>query len=249
MEHLNLAIGHRNNLRERFAISKKSLKDHELIEMLLFLAIPRRNTRNLAKLLLKKFGSLRDVLNADENQLISIDGIGNRTVEVIQLFHEMITRVMRDDTKAKLVKLDRLAAVEKYCKTRLGHLTHEEMLVLFLNNSMRLIGEDIINVGNQSEIRVYKNIVITKTTQNGASGIIIVHNHPSGDPNPSKADIEVTASLKDILEKVDIRLYDHLIVTRSQSFSFSKEGLLGVSSVLPSGSCQRRKCQKPRNQD
>jgi DNA repair protein RadC len=80
---------------------------------------------------------------------------------------------------------------------------------------------------------VYKNIIITKVTQNGASGIIIVHNHPSGNPSPSRADIEVTASLKDVLERVDIKLYDHLIVTRGQSFSFSREGLLGSMTDPP----------------
>jgi DNA repair protein RadC len=214
-------------MRERFAMAKKSLGDYELLEMLLFLAIPRKNTRDLAKMLMKKFGSLREVLNADENQLTSLDGIGSRAVEVIELFHEMIVRVERDDIGTRpIIRLDRLRAVEKYCRARLGYLTHEEMLVLFLSSSMGLMGEEIVNVGNQSEIRVYKNIIITRATQNGASGIIVVHNHPSDNPQPSEADIEVTAGLRDILEKVGLKLHDHLIVTRNHSFSFSREGLL-----------------------
>jgi DNA repair protein RadC len=219
-------INHRQNVRDRLMVSRKSLKDYELLEMLLFLAIPRRDTRGIAKLLMKKFGSLSNVLNADRDQLMGIDGIGTGTVSTMQLFHEILLRVMRDDLEKGVTKLDKPKTIEKYCRIRIGHLVHEEVLALFLNGSMRLVAEDVINSGNYSETKLYKNILITKATQNGATGIILVHNHPSGNSAPSAADIQITESLRDILDEVGIRLIDHIIVTRRKSFSFRSAGLL-----------------------
>jgi DNA repair protein RadC len=218
---------HRQNVRDRFMTSSDSLRDYELLEMLLFLAIPRRDTRTIAKILMNKFGSLEDVMNADRDQLMGTDGIGINTVSTLHLFHEVLMRMMRDDIKkSKSINLDKLKSVKKYCRVRIGHLVHEEVLALFLNGSMKLVAEDIINTGNYSETKLYKNILITKATQNGATGIILAHNHPSGDPKPSEADIITTGNLRNILGEVGIELLDHLIVTHSKVFSFLAAGLL-----------------------
>lgn len=219
-------MSHRQNLRQKFLISQKSLKDYEILEMLLFLAIPRRDTRQMAKHLMLRFGSLSNVLNADKDQLISINGIGSGTVFILQLIHEVLCRAILEDIKVKPIKMDGLDKVEKYCKVRIGHLVHEEMLVLFLNNRMCLITEEVVNTGNHNEVKMYKNIIISKATQNGASGIILAHNHPSGNPEPSISDARITRDLENILYQLELRLYDHIIVSKNDIFSFSKAGLL-----------------------
>lgn len=219
-------MSHRQNLRQKFLISQKSLKDYEILEMLLFLAIPRRDTRQMAKHLMLRFGSLSNVLNADKDQLISINGIGSGTVFILQLIHEVLCRAILEDIKVKPIKMDGLDKVEKYCKVRIGHLVHEEMLVLFLNNRMCLITEEVVNTGNHNEVKMYKNIIISKATQNGASGIILAHNHPSGNPEPSISDTRITRDLENILYQLELRLYDHIIVSKNDIFSFSKAGLL-----------------------
>lgn len=219
-------MSHRQNLRQKFLISQKALKDYEILEMLLFLAIPRRDTKQIAKHLMSRFGSLCNVLNADKDQLMSIDGIGDGTVVTLQLIHEILCRAMLEDIKVKPIKIDSLGKVEKYCKVRIGHLVHEEMLVLFLDSRMCLITEEVINTGNHNEVKIYKNIIISKATQNGASGIILAHNHPSGNPEPSISDAKITKELENILYQLELRLYDHVIVSKNDVFSFNKAGLL-----------------------
>jgi DNA repair protein RadC len=215
---------HRENVRNRFMISAGSLGDYELLEMLLFLAIPRKDTKALAKALLEKFGSLGSVLNADRDRLMDMRGLGKAVSTTVQLFHELVLRMLRDDVRDK--NIEPLRSLEKYCRIRIGHLVHEEVLALFLNGSLELVAEDIINSGDWSETKIYSNILITRATQNGARSIILAHNHPSGDPNPSRVDLETTRNLNDLLVRVGLELLDHLIVTPSKSFSFSGAGLL-----------------------
>lgn len=219
-------MSHRQNLRQKFLISQKSLKDYEILEMLLFLAIPRRDTKQIAKHLMSRFGSLSNVLNADKDQLMSIDWIGSGTIVTLQLIHEILCRTMLEDIRIKPIKMDSLSKVEKYCKVRIGHLVREEMLVLFLDSRMCLITEEIINTGNHNEVKLYKNIIIAKATQNGASGIILAHNHPSGNPEPSISDVKITKDLENILYQLELRLYDHIVVSKNDIFSFNRVGLL-----------------------
>ncbi len=217
---------HRQNLRRRFLISKESLPDYELLEMLLFFAIPRKDTKPLAKMLLKKFGNLDGVINADKDQLLSIDGVGEATINMLQLIHEILVRISLEDIKKHRLVLDNSDKVEKYCRTRIGHMVKEEMLVLFFNGAMELINEEIVNTGNHSEVKVYKNMIVTKATQNGAFGVILVHNHPSSNFEPSLSDIKITKELKVLLDQLELRLFDHIIVFCKGSFSFSKNKLI-----------------------
>ena len=121
--------------------------------------------------------------------------------------------------------------VEKYCRTKIGYKIKEEMLVLFFNGEMELVNEEIVNTGNHFEVRMYKNIIITKATQNGACGIILSHNHPSGNYEPSISDIKLTKSLKEILDQTELKLFDHIIVSNKGSYSFRKNKLV-VDDVL-----------------
>lgn len=223
---------HRQNLRKRFSISKESLPDYELLEMLLFLAIPRKDTKQLAKILLKKFHNLDGVINADKDQLLSIDGVGEATINVLQLIHEIFVRISIEEIKKHRLVLDNSDKVEKYCRTRIGHMVKEEMLVLFFNGEMELVNEEIVNTGNHSEVKVYKNIIVTKATQNGACGVILVHNHPSGNCEPSLADIKITKELKKVLDQLELRLFDHIIVSNQSSFSFQRSKLIVDNFLL-----------------
>jgi DNA repair protein RadC len=223
-----LLEGHREKMRARFMISSESLADYELLEMLLFLAIPRKDTRTLAKLLMEKFGSLSAVLNGDRDQLKTLDGIGDGVISTLQLFHEIILRIMKGgltDSK-KLINLSKAKNLERYCMAKLGHLVHEEVMALFLSGSMKLLGEEILNSGDSSEVKLYSSILITRATQHGAQRIVLAHNHPSGNSTPSEADINITGNISAILRSVGFKLVDHLIVTRSQCFSFRKIGVL-----------------------
>lgn len=221
-------MSHRQDLREEFNISRESLRDYEILEMLLFFAIPRRDTRKIAKELLKKFGSLDGVINADGEQLLSIGGLGKKTAHLLQLLGEIFRRILLKDLKKKpLPKIDTIGKVRRYCKTRIGHLTHEEMLVLFTNGRMNLVAEEILAKGDCSEVKIYKNTLLMRLIQNGARGIILVHNHPSGNPKPSPADIKITKDLNELLTRLDIRLHDHIIVSGGDKFfSFAAAGML-----------------------
>jgi DNA repair protein RadC len=217
---------HRKNMRGKFAKSECSPGDYELLEMFLFLPIPRKNTREIAKNLLRKFGNLNNVMNADRDRLLDVDGLGEVAVHSLRLFHEITLRISRAKLKESIVNLDRLAKVVKYCKIRLGHIPREETLALFLNNSMKLVGEASINIGTRSGVAISKSLLIARAELNGAAGVIIAHNHPSGNPNPSVEDLETTEEIRSVLESVGLKLVDHIIVAENKSFSFSSSGLL-----------------------
>jgi DNA repair protein RadC len=223
-----LLEGHRGKMRARFMISGESLADYELLEMLLFLAIPRKDTRTMAKLLMEKFGSLSGVLNGDRDQLKTLDGIGDGVICTLQLVHEIILRIMKGGLTEgnKPISLARAKNLERYCMAKLGHLVHEEVMALFLSGSMKLLGEEILSSGNSSEVKLYSSILITRATQNGARRVVLAHNHPSGNFMPSEADISITGNISAILRSVGLKLVDHLIVTRSRCFSFRRIGVL-----------------------
>lgn len=218
--------GHRQRIRERFTISQKSIPDYELLEMLLFLAFPRKDTKELSKILFKKFGNLQAIINADIEQLKDVKGIGESAIFIIRLFHEIHLRILKDNIFNKEIKLNSTEAVEKYCKASMGNLTHEQVLALFINNSSNLVAEEVINVGNVDEAKVCKNILISKATQNGAVGVILVHNHPSGSAKPSAEDKLLTLDIQRTLRQVDISLLDHIIVSKKETFSFSRNNLI-----------------------
>lgn len=219
-------LGHRQRLRERFLISQKSIPDYELLEMLLFLAFPRKDTKNLAKLLLNKFKNLENIFNADNGQLKSINGIGDGVVHIIKLVQELHLRILKEKIDNTEIKLSNIQSVKQYCKSKIGFLVNEKILVLFLNNSSILIAEEIISFGDSNKTMLSTSSLISKANQNGAIAIILVHNHPSGDPNPSIQDIDMTKNLEKILFQVGIKLLDHIIVSKNKSFSFYESNLL-----------------------
>lgn len=228
----NLNAGHRQRCREKFVSCRDSMKDYELIEMILFLAFPRRDTKNVAKILMDKFKNITNLINADIDQLKSVDGIGDSVICVLKLFQEVHLRMLKENIEEDNIKLNSTENVVKYCKSKIGHLVHEEVLILFIDNSGNLVYEDIISSGNADEVNVYKNLIITKATQNGACGIIMVHNHPSGSAKPSQADIELTTEMYKLLQQVNMSLVDHVIVSRNDIYSFVERGMINKIRLL-----------------
>lgn len=222
----NLNAGHRQRCREKFVSCRDSMKDYELIEMILFFAFPRKDTKNIAKILMDKFKNITNLINADVDQLKSVNGIGDSVICVLKLFQEVHLRMLKENIEEDDIKLNSIANVVKYCKSKIGHLVHEEVLILFIDNSGNLVYEDVISSGSVNEVNVYKNLIITKATQNGACGIIMVHNHPSGNSKPSQADIELTAEMYKLLKQVKMDLVDHIIVSRNDIYSFVERGMM-----------------------
>lgn len=229
----NLNIGHRQRLREKFISSKESLEDYELLEILLFSSNSRKDTRETAKKLINSFGSLNDVFNARIEDLQQISNIGLSNAITLKTMREVINRILKYDIKQqKSIQLNNLTKVEEYCKLSIGHSRNEVIKILFLNSKLALVKDEIIGNGNINEVKLYKNILIAKATQYGCTNIILVHNHPTNDVNPSVADIRLTIELKELLNMVEMNLIDHIIVSKDYSFSMAKEGLMNKQKAL-----------------
>jgi DNA repair protein RadC len=238
-------LGHRQRLRERFVISRDSLPDYEIIEMLLFLVFSRRDTKTLAKILLNKFGSLGGVINADENQLKGVEGIGENTVVTLKLLQEIYLRMLRSELRTNnetdneinnetnneniispKPKLNDPKIIREFCRTKIGSLPQEHVLILFLNNSGILVADEIMNTGSTDEVGISKGAIVSKAVINGSNAIVLSHNHPSGNPTPTREDKILTTNLKKFLQEASIRLLDHVIVSTEKTYSFARSGIL-----------------------
>lgn len=226
MEKKNLNVGHRKRLREKFLISPESLKDYELLEMLLFISNPRKDTKLLSKELLEHFGNLNNVLNATNEEFSNIENFSVANIASIKCVKEIINRFLKNQIKKEKIRLNNIDKVELYCRSTIGSSKNEHIKALFLNTRFELVKDEILNNGNNQEVKLYKNILITKATQYGCSNIILTHNHPSGDPSPSANDIDLTIEIQELLKMVDMQLLDHIIVSNEKTFSMGKNGLL-----------------------
>lgn len=227
MKKVNLNAGHRIRMREKFVETPNSLYDYELLEMFLYSRNAVKDTRLVAKQLLYDYGNLHNIINADLEELTKVDGIGYATAVQIKLFKELLNRVLQIELKEKPIELNNLVKVQKYCQTRIGDLKQEVIQVLYVNNQLNLLTDEILNNGTNKQVVVNKLKLLTKADIYGASKIILAHNHPSGDPTPSIQDIELTKSLNKLLKQFDIDLIEHVVVSKSKTFSMHKNNLLG----------------------
>ncbi len=218
--------GHRERLRERFRKGgPDSLHDYELLELVLFQAKPRGDVKPLAKDLLKTFGSFAAVVSADRNRLLEVPGVGPSTVDVLKVIQAASHAFMRD----QLVKgpvIGSWQALLEYCQASMGYNREEQFRILFLDRKNQLIADEVQQTGTVDHTPVYPREVVKRALDLGASAIIMVHNHPSGDPTPSKADIQITRDVRDAVKAVDIALHDHLVVCRDSHASFKSLGYL-----------------------
>jgi DNA repair protein RadC len=218
--------GHRQRLRERFLRTKgRDLADYELIELLLFTAMPRRDVKPIAKALLKRFGSFSAVLGTNATELQKVDGIGEVAAVSLLAVRQAAERLLQDDVMNQPV-LGNWQSLMDYCRVAMGHKTTEQFRVLFLNRKNILIADELQQEGTIDHTPVYPREVIKRALDLGASALILVHNHPSGDPTPSQSDIQMTRELQGAGEKLSISLHDHIVVSRSGNTSFKTLGLL-----------------------
>ena len=207
--------GHRERLRERFhAAGPESLSDYELLEMALFPALPRRDTKPLAKALLKTFGSFAEVIHAPVARLREIDGIGEASINQIKLLAAAANRVAKGEIRRK-VALSSWNDVIDYCRTGMAFADKEQFRLLFLDKRNQLISDEIQQTGTVDHTPVYPREVIKRALELSATALILVHNHPSGDPTPSQADIQMTKAIVDIATPLGISVHDHIIVGKN----------------------------------
>ncbi|EJF82221.1 RadC family protein [Bartonella doshiae] len=218
--------GHRERLRKRYLQSKgNAIEDYEYLELLLFRTIPRANTKPLAKSLIAHFGSLADVLGADIRRLQEIQGCGPATATDLKIISDVAARLVR----AELFKRDIFSSWDQvlaYCKIVMAHEMREQFRILFLDKKHGLLSDEVQQTGTIDHTPVYPREVISRALQLSASGLILVHNHPSGDTTPSQADISMTLRLKDAANALGIIVHDHLIIGRNGYTSLKKERLM-----------------------
>jgi DNA repair protein RadC len=218
--------GHRQRLRDRFlATGGDGMPDYELLEMLLTQAIPRRDVKPLAKDLLARFGSFAGVIAADPERLLAVSGMGESAVAALKVVRAAAVRLLQQETMGRDVigSWDKLV---DYCRAAMAHETVEQLRLLFLDRKNALIADEVQQRGTVDHTPVYVREVVKRALELGASALIIVHTHPSGDPTPSRGDIEMTQQVKDALDKIGIALHDHVVIGRHGHESFRAKGLL-----------------------
>jgi len=217
--------GHRERLRQRFLKAPESLADYEVLEMILFNAISRHDTKPLAKALIDKFGGLSEVLNAEAARLLEVSGIKDRAVTELRLAREAGLRLTQANIKKKDI-IGSWAALLDYCTAAMAHNPVEQFRILFLDRKNHLIADEVQQKGTIDHTPVYPREVAKRALELNASALILVHNHPSGDPTPSNADIEMTKRIVETAKPLGIEVHDHLVVGKGRHASFRSLGLI-----------------------
>lgn len=219
-------IGHRKRLRARFLkTGSESLHDYELIELLLFGAIPRGDVKPLAKRLITTFGSFAEVISADARTLALEDGLGEAAVCALKIAQAGAIRLAQEQVMNKPV-LSSWQMLLDYCRASMAYHGVEQFRLLYLNRKNVLIADELQQRGTIDHTPVYPREVIKRALELEASALIMVHNHPSGDTTPSPADIDMTKRIKSIARPLSIEIHDHVIVSRKGYYSFKSTGLL-----------------------
>ncbi|MEM9278010.1 MAG: DNA repair protein RadC [Pseudomonadota bacterium] len=210
----NHARGHRARVKQKFKEhGAAGLADYEMLELLLFRSIPRRDTKPLAKQLIQRFGSFSEVLNAPPAQLAEIKGMGEGVITDFQIVKAAASALLRGDVRDKPL-LGSWSAVLDYCRASMAFEEREQFRILFLDKKNRLIRDEVQQEGTIDHTPVYPREVIKRALDLAATAIILVHNHPSGDPTPSNADVEMTKRIDEIANSLGITVHDHIIIAK-----------------------------------
>lgn len=219
-------LGHRARLRARFLeAGGEHLPDYELLELILFSARPRGDVKPLAKRLLKQFGSFDKVLYAEAHELAQVDEVGEAVIAALKTVRVSAQRLVKSELAEQPI-IQSWSALLDYCKLAMGKSRVEEFRVLFLNNRHVLMADETMQRGTINHTPVYPREIVKRALELGAAAIILLHNHPSGDPTPSKADIDITAKIVEAAATVSITVHDHVIITDGGHYSFKSFGLL-----------------------
>lgn len=218
--------GHRARLRKRLLEGgEEALGDHEIIEYLLMMAIPRRDTKPLARSLLARFGSLAGVFNADSAALVSHPGMGETSAAALRIIAMATRRFARSEMSEQPI-LNTWQLLISYLTVDMAHLKVERVRALFLDNKFRLIRDEHLGDGSLDEAAIHPREVIRKALDLGAASMILVHNHPSGSPEPSKADVVITKKIAEAGHYLGIEVHDHVVIGREGHVSLRQRGLL-----------------------
>jgi DNA repair protein RadC len=212
--------GHRERLRERFReAGAEALSDYELLELVLFRALLRRDVKPIAKDLIAKFGSFPEVISAPAARLAEVKGLGTAAITELKIVHASAMRLARGQVRKRPV-LSSWSSVIDYCRTTMAFAEKEQFRVLFLDKRNQLIVDELQQTGTVDHTPVYPREVVKRALELSATALILVHNHPSGDPTPSHADIEMTRTIVEVAKPLGIAVHDHIIVGRDGHTSF-----------------------------
>ncbi|MEM9971161.1 MAG: DNA repair protein RadC [Pseudomonadota bacterium] len=218
--------GHRQRLRERFVEGgAAAVPDYELLELVLFRSLPRSDTKPLARALLDTFGDFNRVLSAPMERLTEVKGVGEAVAIDLKVVEAAAHRLAR----AKILQRHVISSWESlldYCRAAMSHGEVEQFRILYLDRKNVLIADEAQAKGTVDHVPVYPREVVKRALELNASALILVHNHPSGDPTPSQSDVDVTQQIARAAEALSITLHDHLIIGKSAEFSFRSEGLI-----------------------
>jgi DNA repair protein RadC len=204
--------GHRERLRARFReAGEEALADYELLELVLFRALPRRDVKPLAKALLSRFGSFAEVISASPARLSEVEGLGEAAITDLKLVHAAANRLAHGEVKRRPM-LSSWSVVLDYCRTAMAFSDKEQFRVLFLDKRNQLIADEVQQTGTVDHTPVYPREVVKRALELSATALVLVHNHPSGDPTPSRADIQMTKAIVDVARPLGIEVHDHIIV-------------------------------------
>lgn len=222
----SLYAGHRERLRNKLIThGGETLADYELLELILAMALPRKDVKPLAKMLLAKFKTFAGVMQASVEELIQVKGIKETTAATIKIIPAAAELMLRKEILDTPV-FTNWQRLQDYCFLKLAHKHNERFHILFLNLKYHLISAEEHQHGTINHTPVYPREILARALALNASSVILVHNHPSGDPKPSEADIKLTDELRKILKMSDITIYDHLIIGKQGIYSFRKNNLL-----------------------
>lgn len=204
--------GHRDRLRARFRTAgAQALADYELLELVLFRAVPRRDVKPLAKALVDRFGSFAEVVAAPPALLAEVPGVKEAIVTELKVVEAAAQRLARGQVKRRPA-LSSWSAVIDYCRTAMAYADREQVRVLFLDKRNQLIADEVLQTGTVDHAPVYPREVVKRALEVSASAVILCHNHPSGDPTPSRADIDMTRRIIEVAKPLGIEVHDHIIV-------------------------------------
>jgi DNA repair protein RadC len=217
---------HRARLRQRFDdAGHAALSDYELLELFLFRTIPRQDTKPLAKLLLQTFGSLPGVLAAPAHLIEKVDGAGPAVARDLKLAQALLERASKAEVRKRAV-VSSWSQLLHYCRASMAHAPREQFRVLFLDVKNQLIADEVLNEGTIDHAPVYPREVARRALELSAAALILVHNHPSGDPKPSAADVAITRDIVAAAATVGVKVHDHLVIGRDGEASLRSLGLI-----------------------
>lgn len=218
--------GHRQRLKDKFnTVGADFFADYELLELVLFQAVPRTDTKPLAKYLIEKFGSIQGVFAASPTLLKEIKGVGDHVVHILKLHHATQGRCLREEIKRVNI-LQSWQQVIDYCTATMAFDDVEQLRILYLDQRNQVLDDVVQQTGTVNHTPIYPREVMKRALEVGATALILVHNHPSGDPTPSRADIDLTIKMQRIADDLGIVLHDHVIIGKGCHSSLKSLGVI-----------------------